>query len=158
MRSRYTFTIPSVNKKPGEETTTRLRRTRLAEKVIMVIFWDKYGILLRKYPPGGTTISSFYYASIIQRLCCAILDKRRSKVNDGVLLLDDNVPVHKCNIVLAALRKAGFIDLNYPTYSPDTASSDYYLFSNFNKFLRGKNFSRDDEIIGAVEDYLNNVD
>ena len=28
-------------KKPGEETATRLRRTRPTEKIIMLIFWDK---------------------------------------------------------------------------------------------------------------------
>ena len=45
-------------KKPSEETPTRLRRTRPAENIMMVIFWDKYGILPSEYLPGGTTISS----------------------------------------------------------------------------------------------------
>ena len=75
-----------------------------------------------------------------------------------VLLLHDNAPVHKCNVVHAAIGKAGFVELNTPVYSPDIAPSDYYLFSNLNKFLRGKDFSRDDERIDTVEDYLNNLD
>ena len=95
---------------------------------MMVIFWDKYGILLTKCAPDGTTISGPYYASIIKRLRCAILEKRRGKVSDGVLFLSDNAPVHKCNIVQAAIRKAGFIELNQPAYSPDITPSDYDLF------------------------------
>ena len=62
------------------------------------------------------------------------------------------------NIVQAVIRKAGFAELNHPTYSADIAASDYYLCSNLKKFLRGKNFSRDDETIDTVEDYLNNLD
>ena len=90
---------------------------------MMIIFWDKYGVLLSEYLPGGTTINSPYCVSIIERLYCIILEKRRSKVSDGVLLLDDNASVDKCNIVQAAIRKVGFIELNDPAYSPDIASS-----------------------------------
>ena len=135
MRPAYTVTIASVNKKPDEETPTRLRRTRPAEKII---FWDRYGILLAEYLPDGTTISGSYYASITERLCSAILEKYRGKVSDGVLLLHDNAPILKCNIVQAAIRQAAFIELNDRAYSPDIALSDYYLFSNLEKFVRGK--------------------
>ena len=96
----------------------------------MVIFWDKYGIQLTECLPGGTTTSGSYYASIIERLCCAILEIRRDKVSHRALLFHNNVPVHKCNIVQTAIRKAGFIELNHPVYSPIIAPSDYYLFSN----------------------------
>ena len=64
----------------------------------------------------------------------------------------------KCNIVQATIRKTGFVELNDPAYSPDIAPSDYYLFSNLKKFLRGKNFRRDNETIDRVKDYLNNLD
>ena len=116
---------------------------------MMVIFWHKYGILLTEYLPHGTTISGLYYASIIERLHCAILEKRHGKV---VLLLHDNAPVHKCNIVQTAIRKTDFVELNHLACSPDNASSDYYLFSNLKKF------SRDNETIDTVEDYLDKLD
>ena len=91
-------------KKLGKETPTRLRRTRPSEKMMMVIFRDKYGILLTEYLPRRTTISGSYYVSIIEQLNCGILKKRHSKVSDGVLLLHGNVPVHKCNMVQTAIR------------------------------------------------------
>ena len=47
---------------------------------MMIIFWDRYGILLTEYLPHGTKISGVYYASITEWLCCAILEKRYSKV------------------------------------------------------------------------------
>jgi len=69
-----------------------------------------------------------------------------------VLLLHDNASVHKSNIV-----QAGFVELNHPAYSPDIAPSDYHLFSNLKKFLRGRNFSGDSEAINTVEDYLSDL-
>ena len=85
------------------------------------------------------------------------MEKRCGKISHGVLLLHDNAPIHKCNIVLAAIRQAGFIELNHLAYSPDIALTDYYLFSNMNKFLRLKNFSSDDEAVTTVEDYLTDL-
>jgi histone-lysine N-methyltransferase SETMAR len=142
-----------VWKRSGEETPTQLRQARSAGKIMMVIFWDKDGVLLTEYLQRGTTINGPYYASIIERLRSVILEKRRGKVNRGVLLLHDNAPVHKSNIVQAAIRQAGFVELNHPAYSPDIAPSDYHLFSNLKKFLRGRNFSGDSEAIHTVEDY-----
>ena len=90
MRFEYTITIASVNKKSSEETPTRLHRTRPAEKIIMLIFWDKSDILLTEYLPDGTTISTSCYASIIERLRCGIVEKYGGKV---LLLLHGNTHV-----------------------------------------------------------------
>ena len=75
MRPAYTMTIFSVNKKPDEEIASRVRRTRSTEKIIMVIFWKKSGILLREYLPGENTIRGPYSGSIIERFRCAIVEK-----------------------------------------------------------------------------------
>ncbi len=146
-----------VWKRSDEETPTRLRQARSVGKIMMVIFWDKDGVLLTEYLQRGTTINGPYYASIIERLRSVILEKRRGKVNLGVLFLHDNASVHKSNIVQAAIRQAGFVELNHPAHSPDIAASYYHLFSNLKKFLRGRNFSGDSEAIDTVEDYLSDL-
>ena len=125
---------------------------------MMIIFGNKYGILLTKYMPCGTTISSPCYALIIERLRRAILKKRHDKVSDGVLLLHGNAPIHKCSIVQGAIRKTDSVESTHLAYSPGITSSDSYLLSNLNKFLYGKNFSNDDETIDTVENYLNKLD
>ena len=106
----------------------------------MIIFWDKDGVLLTEYLPRGTMINGPCYAPIIERLRSAIVEKGRGKVSHGVLLLHDNAPIGKCNVVQAAIRQVGFIELNHCAYSPDIAQSDYHLFSNLKKFPRLKNF------------------
>jgi len=50
----------------------------------------------------------------------------------------------------AAIRQCGFQQLNHPPYSPDLALSDYFLFRDMKKFLRGKRFSSDEEVKEVV--------
>ena len=124
---------------------------------MMIIFRDKGGLLLTEYPPRGATINDPYYASIIERLHSVILEERRGKVSRGVLLIHDNGPIHKCNIVQVAIRYTDFIELNHLAYFSDIAPTDYHLFSNLEKVLCGKDFSSDDEAITTVVDYFTDL-
>ena len=84
--------------------------------------------------------------------------KHHGKINHEVLLLHDNAPVHKSNVMQAATRKVNFVELDHPAYSLDIAPSDYYLFKNLKTFLRAKNFGSDDEMMTIVEGYFSNLD
>ena len=141
----------------GEQTPTRLRQERSAGKIMMIIFWNKDGVLLTEFLPCGTTINGPCYASIIEWLCSVIAEIGRSKVSREVLLFHDNALIHKCNIVQAAIRQVGFIELNHPVYSLDIAPTNYHPLSNLKKFLHGKNFSSDDEAVTTVEDHLTDL-
>ena len=62
-----------------------------------------------------------------------IKQKRRGELSAGVLLLHDNAPARKSSTLRAAIKKYGFVELNHPSYSPDLAPSDYFLFRNLKK-------------------------
>lgn len=119
---------------------------------MVIISWDKYGMLLIDYLPHGTKVNGFYYASTIERLRSAILEKRWGKVSSGVLL-HDNAPVHKYNIGQAAIQLACFTERNHSVHSLDIAPRDCHLFSNLKKILRGKKFNSGNETISTIEDY-----
>ena len=123
----------------------------------MIIFWDKDGVLLTEHLPRKTTINGSCYASSIGRLPSVIVEKGRGEASQGVLLLYDNAPIYKCNIVQAAIRQVGFIELNHPAYSLDIALTNYHLLSDLKKFLRGTNFSSDDEVVTTVGNYLTDL-
>ena len=79
----------------GEQTPTRGHQERSAGKIMMIIFWDKGGVLHTEYLPRETTINGPSDASIIERLHSVIVEKGRGKVSCRVLLLHDNAPIHK---------------------------------------------------------------
>lgn len=48
--------------------------------------------------------------------------------------------------------------LEHPPYSLDLAPSDYHLFPNLKKFLGGRRFHSNEEVIDAVKSYFENLD
>ncbi|GBP20642.1 Histone-lysine N-methyltransferase SETMAR [Eumeta japonica] len=52
---------------------------------------------------------------------------------------------------VTALKDTGFSEIDHPPYSPDLAPSDYFLFSNLKKELRGRRFVDDNQMKMAVE-------
>lgn len=141
-------------KHSGSPLPKKFRMQASAGKILATIFWDCEGILLIDYLPPKEKITGNYYAHLMKKLRQAIKDNRRGKLTRGVLLLHDNAPVHKSRVAQAAIRECGFEELNHPAYSPDLAPSDYYLFPNLKKHLKGKRYKDDNEVKSAVEAYL----
>ncbi len=125
-----------------------------AGKVMATIFWDSEGILLIDYKNKNTTITGAYYADILRRLKEEIKSKRRGKLTKGVLILHDNAPVHKAKVAMTAMASCGFENIVHPPYSPDLAPSDYYLFPNLKKELRGRHFDSDESLQVAVNEHF----
>ncbi|GBP24177.1 Histone-lysine N-methyltransferase SETMAR [Eumeta japonica] len=76
----------------------------------------------------------------------AVVQKRRGKLSRGVLFLQDNTSVHMARVSRQALKDTGFSEIDHPPYSPDLAPSDYFLFSNLKKELRGRRFVDDKQM------------
>ena len=68
--------------------------------------------------------------------------------------MHDNAPTHQELATPKNLAYLGFHCLDHPPYSPDLAPSDYHLFSELKKQLKGRHFSSDAEVIPAVETWL----
>jgi histone-lysine N-methyltransferase SETMAR len=140
--------------KKGEKPPRKFKVQRVATKLMATIFWDSAGILLVDYLPRGRTMNGEYYADLIIQLRQAIVEKRRGKLSRGILLLQDNAPVHTAQVAKRAVRDMGFEELNHPPYSPDLAPSDFYLFKDLKKVLRGRRFSGEEEMKSAVNEHF----
>lgn len=125
-----------------------------AGKVMATIFWDCKGILLIDYLEKGNTITGEYYANVLKKLREAIKVKRRGKLASKVLLLHDNAPAHASRIGIAALAECGFEPIRHPPYSPDLAPSDYFLFPNLKKILRGKRFPSLEDLKVSISEHF----
>ena len=114
---------------------------------------DGHSILGRKrrYYVGLFTKEKYNNWSIlcklVSQLRTAIREKRRGKPSKGVLLQQDNASPHlqSCNGCCRA-------------YSPDLAPSDFFLFPNLKKDIRGLHFRSNEEVVTAVEEWVNGKD
>jgi len=89
---------------------------------------SKRHILLIDYLPKDQTINAEYYSSLPLQLKDILKGKRRRKITKGVLFLHDKAPAHWSLATQNKLAFLGFHCLDHPPYSPDLASSDYFLF------------------------------
>ena len=59
---------------------------------------------------------------------------------------------------MAKFHELRYEFLTHPPYSPDLAASDYFLFPNLKKWLGGKTFYSNDEIISQTYTYLEDLE
>ena len=74
-----------------------------------------------------------------------------------VLYHHDNAPSHTSLKAMVKLDQLRFELVAHPPYSPDLAPSDYYLFPNL-KWLQGKRFTSNEEVIVETEVYFEGLD
>ena len=99
-----------------------------------------------------------YYANLLDQLRTTIREKRQGKLSKSVLLQQDNGRVHTCKIAMDAFERNGYELIPHPAYSPDLAPSDFFLFPNLKKDIRGLHFQSDEEVMMAVEEWVNGKD
>ena len=145
-------------KRPGSPTPRKAKIVKSAGKVMASIFWDAKGVLLVDFLETGQTINGMYYAQLLQQLKEQIKLKRRGKLSKGVIFHQDNAPAHTSAVAMAAIHGCGFEILSHPPYSPDLAPSDFHLFPKMKLELSGRRFTTNDDVIEAVEEYLQSKD
>ena len=57
-----------------------------------------------------------------------------------------------------AVEQNGYELIPHPAYSPDLASSEFFLFPNLKKDIRELPFRSDEEVVTAVEEWVNGKD
>lgn len=147
---------------PGSPQANTFKMQKSAGKVMATFFWDKEGILLTDYLQKGQTLTADYYSNLLCQLKEALQEKRRGKLRKGVFFLQDNAPAHRTGKAMDVLKNLGFeyidhLDLeciDRPPYSPDLAPSDYFLFPNLKRSLKGMKVSNELELIAAAEKYF----
>ena len=55
---------------------------------------------------------------------------------------------------MEAVERNGYELIPYPAYSPDLSSSDFFLFPNLKKDIRGCHFRSDENVMTADEEWV----
>lgn len=135
----------------------KFKVTQFARNLMATVFWDKRGVLLFDFMPTGITINSFSYWETLKKLLRAIQNKRRGTLTKRVCLLHDNAWPHVSHETKALIDQYGWNVIFHPLNSPDLAPSDYHLFLNLKKYLRGKKMESDEKLKTEDTQYLHKV-
>lgn len=142
----------------GKSGPKKAKTVKSAGKVMATVFWDARGIIFIDYLEKGKTINSEYYCALLDRLSEEIKIKRPHLAKKKVLFHQDNAPSHTAFLTQQKLAELRFEIAPHPPYSPDLAPSDYFLFPNLKKFLAGKKFSSNSEVIAETEAYFEGLE
>lgn len=138
----------------GGSAPKRPKSSQSAGKVMATVFWDAHGIVSLDFLEKGKTITGQYYAELLDKLNDAIRTKRPHLAGKKVLFHQDNAPAHNSMVAMAKLHQLRYELLPHPPYSPDLAPSDFFLFPNLKRYLRGKRFYSNAEVIAETTEYF----
>ena len=97
--------------------------------------------------PRNQTINSDVYCPQLNKLNAAVEEKRPELVNRKIIIFHhDNATPHRSLATRQKLSRLGWEVILHLPYSPDLASSDYYLFRSLQKSLNGKTFNDDEAV------------
>ena len=96
------------------------------------------------------TINAKYYSTLLTEKVKPASRSKRTKPQNSVCFLQDNVRPYTGTLTMETLRKLKWDVLPHPPYSPDLVPSDFNLFVLLKEFLGGKRFRDNDEVIAAV--------
>ncbi|GFX26542.1 histone-lysine N-methyltransferase SETMAR [Trichonephila clavipes] len=128
--------------KPGTSSATVPKPSIHQRKVLLCLWWDRKGPVYYELLKQGETINANLYCNHLDKLNAAIEEKRPALASrKGIVFHHDNARPHTAMVTQQKLNALGWEVLGHPTYSPDIAPSDYYLFRSLQNYLNGKNSS-----------------
>ena len=95
------------------------------------------------------------YSDLIRSLKREMVRKRRNKLRKGhALLLQDNAPPRRAGVAMATKEECGLHLLEHTSYYPDLVSSEFFLFPEMKRPLKGRHFEERDDIFVVTEELL----
>ena len=110
---------------------------------MVITFFDQKGLIYQHTVPHGQNINAHYYCDVLKHLRRHIWEKRPGL---AVVFHQDNAPAHKAKMTQDLLRSFKWEILEHPSYSPNLAPCDFYLFPQVKKLLKGYHFKTEAEV------------
>lgn len=101
----------SPSRSPYNCMTTPTKKFKVLQstgKIMATLLFGGWDILLINYKNKYITITREYYSSLLKQVKGSVKEKIRKEWTRNMLLLSNNVPMHKSNAVLVALYDCDF--------------------------------------------------
>lgn len=140
----------------GESPKTVVKRNQNDQKNMFVIFFRTTGIEFIHMVEFGNSVSAAYYMDNCLEPLFDNLRRRRPKSGlHAIKLHHDNAKPHQAKDTKEFLQQQGVITMPHPSYSPDLAPSDFWLFGYLKQQLG--TYSDSKSLKQAVTKTLRNI-
>ena len=116
-------------------------------KSMIITFFDIKGIVHKELVPTGQTVNSGLYCEVLRRLLEKVRRHRPQLWREQIWLLQhDNAPSHTSVLTYQFLAKNKIAVIPHPSYSPDLAPCNFFLFPKMKLKLKGRRIDTIEEI------------
>lgn len=153
---------PETKRQSAEWHTTsspRPKKARMSKsrtKAMVIVFFDRHGIVHHEFVPTGTTVNAAFYVEVLKRLKQRV-NRVRPAIKDSWRLHHDNAPSHTAFVVGDYLTRINVAVVPQPPYSPDVAPADFFLFPHVKRALKGQHLESIPNIIATTTRTLKGI-
>jgi histone-lysine N-methyltransferase SETMAR len=135
---------------------SRLQKSRI--KTLIIAFFDSNGMIDQEFVPEGQTVNAEFYEAVLKRLLLRMQRVRPQMYRSGKWsLLHDNARPHTAIRVRNFLAQRRVTVIEHPSYSPDLAPADFFLFPRLKGVLKGIRFADVPDIRRRVTSVLRSI-
>ena len=141
-----------------EDALTRPKQTIARDKTLVVVFWNFVGFSHVIAVPSGQTYTSEFCTSVAIPSFDAALRSNRPRLGLARTCLHwDNAKPHVANHTRENLGSRGVRLLPHPSYSPDLAPSDFFLFGYLKGRIMGQKFATSPELVANLSQIMSEI-
>ncbi len=143
----------------GEDRPQKAMKERSTLKMMLIMFFDREGMVHKEWVPDGVGISSEVYIQVLEGMRVS-LRRRRPHLwagNVNWALLHDGAPAHCAGPTLRYLNYHGFTLMPHPGYSPDISPCDYWIFSRIKREVQGIRYRSLADLSTAVDQVIHAI-
>ena len=127
------------------------RQSKSTHKLLMIPFFDCTCMIYTHWVPTGQTVNKEYYVEVLREFRKRFRRKRPALFKSGLWHFQlDNAPVHNSILVADYLIGMGIKTVPHPSYCPDLAPCDFWLFPKLKEKLTGCRYETTEEMKEAV--------
>jgi histone-lysine N-methyltransferase SETMAR len=143
----------------GEKAAPRVRPDFQSPKFMFTIIWGTAGFHVTNLMTSQRSFNTEYFINeIMQSLIAKFFPMSRMPHTHRLIVDLDNCPVHFSKHSQKFFDDNSFLHLLQPPYSPDLATSDFWLFGHVKSTPNGSKFEGPDELLQGIYDFLNEVE
>ena len=138
-------------KHAGSPRPKKARPRKSTHKLLKIPFFDSTGMIYMHRVPTGQAVNKEYYVEVLREFSKRFCRKKLALFESGQWhFRQDNAPVHNSILVTDYLTKMDIKTVPQPSYSPDLAPCDFWLFPKLNEKLRSFRYVTIEEMKEAV--------
>jgi histone-lysine N-methyltransferase SETMAR len=142
-----------------EMKNSRKRTTHNSiEKFMLTIVWNPRGFYLIKVLEKGRKFNNGYHIAELLKPLSQWRSIEAAGNERKLLLHADNARRHTAKLSTQYFSESRMKSVPHPPYSHDLAPSDFYLFGYVKRCLAGLSFEEADQLLAAVEGFLEGIE